>query len=182
MMGDGVIWLLFCAPCLVSLQGMAEYKIAELPLAGGFLGIGPMPGRSGAFEGDLNAILRWGAGMVVTMNPMRELQRCGADALGADLAAAGVVWQHLPVADFGAPDARVAALWEVAARDALALLKEGARVFTHCYGGCGRAGMAALRLMVESGEDAPAALQRLRSVRPCVVQTDAQYAWAAKCR
>jgi len=37
----------------------------------------------------------------------------------------------------------------------------------------------ALRLMVEHGEAPNAALQRLRMVRPCAVETDAQQAWAA---
>ena len=48
----------------------------------------------------------------------------------------------------------------------------------HCFGGCGRSGMAALRLMVEAGEDADEALERLRAVRPCAVETDAQLRWA----
>jgi len=38
--------------------------------------------------------------------------------------------------------------------------------------------MAALRLMVEAGEDANDALLRLRSIRPCAVETDAQMIWA----
>ena len=38
--------------------------------------------------------------------------------------------------------------------------------------------MAALRLMVEAGEDGVAALARLREMRPCAVETEAQMAWA----
>jgi hypothetical protein len=38
--------------------------------------------------------------------------------------------------------------------------------------------MAVLRLMVECGEDPAQALARLRSVRPCAVETDAQLDWA----
>jgi hypothetical protein len=33
-------------------------------------------------------------------------------------------------------------------------------------------------LMIEMGEDADDALTRLRAVRPCAVETDAQLAWA----
>jgi hypothetical protein len=33
--------------------------------------------------------------------------------------------------------------------------------------------------MVDCGEAAPAALARLRAVRPCAVETEAQFAWAA---
>ncbi len=39
--------------------------------------------------------------------------------------------------------------------------------------------MALLRLMVEAGEDPGAALSRLRAVRPCAVETAAQFDWAA---
>ena len=39
--------------------------------------------------------------------------------------------------------------------------------------------MALLRLMAEAGEDVDMALARLRSVRPCAVETTAQQAWAA---
>jgi len=57
-------------------------------------------------------------------------------------------------------------------------LQGGGRVLIHCRGGCGRSGMAALRLMIESGEEAGAALSRLRALRPCAVETEAQMAWA----
>ncbi|MDH5531227.1 MAG: protein phosphatase, partial [Paracoccaceae bacterium] len=46
--------------------------------------------------------------------------------------------------------------------------------------GCGRSGMAVLRLMVEAGEPVDVALIRLRKVRPCAVETDAQLAWASR--
>jgi hypothetical protein len=39
--------------------------------------------------------------------------------------------------------------------------------------------MALMRLMVEAGEDAEPALQRLREVRACAVETEDQRAWAA---
>ena len=52
------------------------------------------------------------------------------------------------------------------------------RVLIHCKGGCGRSGMVALRLMIEAGEAPDEALARLRSVRPCAVETDAQMRWA----
>ncbi len=38
--------------------------------------------------------------------------------------------------------------------------------------------MAVLRLMVEVGEAPEAALARLRAVRPCAVETEAQRDWA----
>jgi hypothetical protein len=38
--------------------------------------------------------------------------------------------------------------------------------------------MAVLRVMIAAGEDADAALLRLRTVRPCAIETDAQMQWA----
>lgn len=160
-------------------MALSDYRIAEVAQGDGYLGIAPMPGRGGAYAADLNAVLRWGAGMVLTMTTRDELERCGAGALGADLALAGVVWHHLPVADFGAPPPDTAALWPEVSAQAHALLAAGGRVLAHCHGGCGRSGMALLRLMVEAGEDADPALERLRDARPCAVETEGQRAWAA---
>lgn len=154
---------------------MAEYTIFDLPLGTGRIGIAPMPGRAGRYQADLNAILRWGADMVLTMTTMHEMP----DDLGADLHAAGVAWRHLPIGDFGAPSPEVAAQWPDVSREALGLLSSGGKVLAHCYGGCGRSGMALLRLMVEAGEEPEAALARLRKVRPCAVETNAQFDWAA---
>ena len=160
-------------------MGLSDYKIAELPLGEGWLGIAPMPGRFGTYPADLNAILRWGAGLVLTMNTETELARGEIASFGDDLAAAGVDWRHLPIADFGAPGEATAALWPEASDRAFKVLSGGGRVLAHCYGGCGRSGMALLRLMVEAGEEAGPALERLRDVRPCAVETEAQKAWAS---
>lgn len=158
---------------------LSDYRIAELPLGGGYLGIAPMPGRRGYFASDLNQILRWGAGMVLTMTTAEELERCGSGDLGNELRTAGVDWRHLPIADFGAPPPEIDALWPEVSAEARRLLDRGGKVLAHCYGGCGRSGMALLRLMVEAGEDVDTALKRLRAERPCAVETDGQRAWAA---
>ena len=158
---------------------MADYSIAELPLCPGTLGIAAMPGRAGFYQGDLTAIMTWGADLVLTMTGQEELTYADAEGLGADLEAAGVAWRHLPIRDMGAPPPETEALWAEASSLSHGILQEGGRVLAHCYGGCGRSGMALLRLMVEAGEDAEAALDRLRRVRPCAVETEAQYCWAA---
>lgn len=155
------------------------FEIADLPLGNGRLGVCPIPGRTGTYEADLTAILRWGAGLVLTMTKGSELERVGAASFGADLEAAGVAWRHLPVWDFGAPPPETAALWPEASALAHEVLAGGGKVLTHCFGGCGRAGMAAMRLMIEAGEDADPALERLRDVRPCAVEMPEQQAWAA---
>ena len=158
---------------------MTDYPIAEVTLGAGLLGIAPMPGRSGAYQHDLTAILQWGAGLVLTMTTAEELTRAGTAELGEDLGAADVSWRHLPVTDFGAPPADTEALWDEAAITAHEVISAGGRVLAHCYGGCGRSGMALLRLMVEAGEAPERALARLRQARPCAVETHAQLAWAS---
>ncbi|MEQ9014723.1 MAG: protein phosphatase [Roseovarius confluentis] len=157
-----------------------SYEIAVVGLGAGVLGISPMPGRTGRYQADLSAILHWGADMVLTMTTSEELARVGAMSLGDDLAAAGVNWHHLPIPDFGAPPPETAALWPETSAAAHEVLAIGGRVLAHCYGGCGRSGMALMRLMVEAGEDAEHALARLRDARPCAVEAEEQRAWAAE--
>ena len=153
--------------------------IASLPAGGGELALCPMPGRGGAYGADLREVLAWGPALVLTMATAGELAAKGGGDLPADLAAHGIGWRHLPVADFGLPEAAVAAAWPAVAAEARAVLVGGGRVLVHCLGGCGRSGMAVLRLLVEAGEEPRAALARLRAVRPCAVETGAQFRWAA---
>jgi len=158
---------------------MSDYRIAEVALGAGLLGIAPLPGRTGFYEKDLSTLLHWKPSLVFTMTQSAELDYADAGGFDADLAAAEVLWRHLPIADMGPPPPETEALWNEASVTAHRILDEGGRVFAHCFGGCGRAGMALLRLMVEAGEDAEPALARLRDARPCAVETDAQLKWAA---
>ncbi len=153
--------------------------IVELAVGGGMLGIGPMPGRGGGYARDLAEVLAWGPGLVLTMTTLEELAAKGSEGLPGDLAAAGVAWLHLPIADYGAPSGETLAAWPVAAARVRGVLAAGGKVWVHCMGGCGRSGTVALRLMVEAGEEPRAALERLRQVRPCAVETPEQFAWAA---
>ena len=153
--------------------------IAELTVGGGMLGIGPMPGRGGEYARDLADVLAWAPEMVLTMTTAEELQARGAAGLPQDLGEAGVEWVHLPIGDYGAPVGVTLAAWPAAAVRAREVLAAGGRVWVHCMGGCGRSGTAALRLMIEAGEEPRSALDRLRRVRPCAVETPAQFEWAA---
>ena len=158
---------------------LSDWAISELALGAGRLGIAPIPGRFGAYEGDLSALLKWSPDLVLTMTALHEMARVGAAGLADDLAAVGVQWRHLPVTDFGAPEDKTDELWPDISREAHDVLARGGRVFAHCFGGCGRSGMVLLRLMVEAGEDVDPALERLRDVRDCAVEVDQQKAWAA---
>lgn len=156
------------------------FQISEVTLGHGVLGIAPLPGRSGHYETDLVSLLRWNPALVMSMTTSGEMERAGASGLEADLLIAGVQWLHLPVPDLGAPPAETDALWKASASSAHSILAGGGRVLAHCFGGCGRSGMAILRLMVEAGEQPESALTRLRHARACAVETDDQFLWAAE--
>ncbi|MGB7263485.1 MAG: protein phosphatase [Albidovulum sp.] len=158
-----------------------EHLIHEVPAGGGRLALCRMPGRDGDYRADLNAVLRWAPAMVVSMATEPEMKSHGATTFGSDLAAAGIGWRHLPVDDFEADSAALRSGWAAVEAVALDLLRAGQGVLVHCKGGCGRSGMAVMGLMVAAGEEPDAALARLRTVRPCAVETDAQERWAA-CR
>lgn len=158
---------------------MSDFVINDLAVLTGRLGISAIPGRDGRFRRDLDRIVDWDPSMVLTMTTRGEMDQVGAQSLGGDLMARGIDWRHLPVADFGTPGQDVRALWPDVSAGALMILSDGGRVLVHCFGGCGRSGMAVLRLMVDAGQAPKAALLRLRAIRPCAVETDAQYAWAS---
>ena len=154
------------------------FEISELPLAGGAVGISRAPGRHGDYAGDLRAVLDWHPDLVLTMISDLEMEAIDAETIGADLAKAHVLWRHFPVTDFRAPCARAVAEWPAVEAEVMAVLSAGGKVLVHCYGGCGRSGMAVLKLMVDAGEDRNAAIERLRAARPGAVESASQAAWA----
>ena len=113
------------------------------------------------------------------MTTVDEMAAYGASSLKADLTASSIAWHHLPVRDFGAPEAETIVRWTEISSLAQQALSQGGKVLAHCKGGCGRSGMILLRLMVEMGEAPDDALSRLRTTRPCAVETDAQLHWAS---
>jgi len=160
-------------------MGVADIEIFPVNVSNGTLGISQMPGRNGRLADDLSAIKDWRPALVISMTTGAELAVAGRADMGGLIQAMGIDWSHFPVADYATPTAQQAPDWHALSGRALAVLKNGGRVLIHCKGGCGRSGIAVLRLMVEAGERPSEALGRLRAVRPCAVETDAQFAWAA---
>ncbi|NOX72089.1 MAG: protein phosphatase [Alphaproteobacteria bacterium] len=155
------------------------FRIETLTLENGArLGISPLPGRFGAGLADLSTIAKWAPDVVVSMTGIAEMERHNMSDLGGLLAQFGIDWQHFPIRDFGAPQGM--ANWPALSKKLHKVLDQGGAVLAHCYGGHGRSGMVLLRLMVERGMNARTALDQLRAVRPGAVETDAQFAWAAK--
>ncbi|MCK0140860.1 protein phosphatase [Aliiroseovarius sp. F20344] len=155
------------------------FPIATLTAGNGTLGICPLPGRSGDYREDLETLIQWGPDMVLSMTTQGEMDSYGAGQMGEDLHSSGVIWHHLPIRDFGAPSDKIATVWPGISQEARDVLDRGGKVLAHCKGGCGRSGMALLRLMCELGEAPDQALARLRAVRPCAVETNAQELWAS---
>lgn len=154
---------------------MPEFVIHRLRLGEGEIAITPMPGRTRHYHADWLRLLAWQPNLVISMTSQAELNGKGAGSLGADLANEQIDWLHLPVPDFGVP---VDMDWPDVRDQALGALGKNGRVLVHCFGGCGRSGMMVLRLMIAAGEQPDAALARLRRVRLCAVETDAQMDWA----
>ncbi len=154
------------------------YEIFAMELGQGALALSAVPAHSGDLAADVDAVVAWGATLVVSATERDEMAALGAEDLPTLLRDTGIAWAHFPIRDFGVPEGDVAHHWARLSTLARSHLQKGARVLVHCRGGCGRSGMLVLRLMVESGEAAEEALQRLRAVRPCAVETDAQMAWA----
>lgn len=149
-------------------MGVSVFSISEIKVGGGVLGLCPLPQKR-----DVAALHAWRADLVLTLVEPAEVVALYPN-LAVDLAAAGIAQRCFPIADYGVPVGD----WAGLSADLHAALAQGARIVVHCRGGCGRTGMIALRLMTELGEGPTVALARLRGVRPCAVETDAQAAWA----
>ncbi|EPX79525.1 protein-tyrosine phosphatase family protein [Salipiger mucosus] len=156
--------------------------IHALPVGGGILAIAPVPGAGGDYAGDIAHLTEWRPAMVISLVTEVELVAAGAAMLGQDVQDHGTRWVHLPVPDFGVPDEGFKQAWPGISTRARKALLGGGRVLLHCGAGRGRSGMVALRLMIEAGEAADDALERLRHVQPGAVETEAQMAWAMAAR
>lgn len=159
---------------------MSEFSITDLSAGAGRIGICQLPGRFGAYGSDMATIRGWRPDLVLTVTEMHELERMGTTTLSADLAESGCGWLHLPITDLGVPTGATLEVWPAASTQARDVLATGGRVLVHCYGGCGRSGMAIVRLLAEMGEAPEAALARLRAVRACAVETEQQMHWAMR--
>ena len=149
-----------------------------LSVADGILALSPVPGAGGLYKQDLHLIREWRPSIVITLTTRVEHVILGVETLGSDIQGLGSRWFHMPIEDYQIPAGAVHERWPEISALARQALTGGGRVLVHCKGGCGRSGMIALRLMIECGERPDAALARLRAVRPCAVETDAQMAWA----
>ncbi len=95
------------------------------------------------------AMVEWRPDVVVTLLPGPDMARLGVADIGAEVAAQGAAWCHLPIADMQTPDPAFEVAW--ARADLAARLRGGARVLIHCHAGLGRTGTIATRLLIALG-------------------------------
>ncbi len=152
--------------------------VYALSVGEGILALSPIPGGDGDYAGDVQHLIEWKPAIVISLVDEVELVAAGAAGLWRDLVDAGCRWEHLPIHDFGVPDDEFESAWPEVSANARRALMGGGRILVHCRGGCGRSGMVALRLMTELGEAPDDALERLRTIRPCAIETPEQMAWA----
>jgi ADP-ribosyl-[dinitrogen reductase] hydrolase len=123
---------------------------------------------------DLDAIRDWGAAAVVTLLEPKEIQHLRVEHLGEEVCRRGMVWFHLPIADYSIPNEGFERNWVPAGDSLRTLLRKGRDVLVHCKGGLGRAGTIAARLLIELGMEPATAIDRVRAVRPGAIETPEQ--------
>lgn len=129
---------------------------------------GLSPEQAVSHYGDL------GARSLVSLVTMTELQKLRLTELPAWCAARGLTWLHGPIEDYQAPDKHFDHWW-VVNRDALhALLDQSQSVALHCWGGRGRTGTVAARILVERGLSPDRAIEVVRQYRPGAIETAGQ--------
>lgn len=115
-----------------------------------------------------------GARALVSLLTESELEKLGLKELPTWCAARGLTWLHGPIEDYQAPDSHFDQWW-LLNRDALhALLDQSQSVALHCWGGRGRTGTVAARILVERGHSPDRAIEVVRQHRPGAIETAGQ--------
>lgn len=159
-------------------------NIAEIRVGPGRMGLTICPGkteggaigapRSRDLGRDVSAIRQWGADAVVSLVEEHEMEALGVPHLGAAVRRAGMIWHHLPIADFAAPDIGTLKAWAAVSPALHQTLDRGGRVLFHCRGGRGCSGMIAALVLIERGEPWSGAMRRVREIRPGSIETAVQ--------
>ena len=157
---------------------MCPFEVFEISVGPAILGMSPLPGLTGDFLADVEKIFNWNPTTIVSLTPKKEMEDLGASDFVSMMAKERIPWVHFPIKDFSIVDQQQEVLWEKISKNISLQINDGNRILIHCRGGCGRTGMIVLRFMIEFGEDPEKALERLRVIRPCAIETRAQENWA----
>ena len=169
-----------------SLSHPLQIAAVQASPAHGRIGITFCPGKRDAMAAtgawardlaiDLDAIAAWGARLVLTLVEPAELRMLAVPDLGHEIQRRGLLWHHLPIADYSVPGAKFEAQWAIHGREIRRLLRRGDDILVHCKGGLGRAGMIAARLLAELGMPPEQAIHAVRAARHGAIETTAQLA------
>ena len=157
---------------------MDSFEVFEISVGPALLGISRLPGLQGNFLADIEKIFNWKPTAIISLTEQKEIEDLGANDFISFIEKEKIPLLHFPIKDFGTVDQQREFLWEPISKNILKKVNNGDRILLHCRGGCGRSGMIVLRIMIEFGEDPEEALERLRKIRPCAVETEAQENWA----
>lgn len=164
-------------------------RIAEIETqpGGGRIGITFCPGKkqdgaSGRHDRDLavdlDVIAHWNAAAIITLIEQFELEDLKVPKLGEEVKRRFMEWHHWQISDYSVPDDEFEASWPENSARLRRLLEAGSRILIHCKGGLGRAGMIAARLLVEMGDTAEVAMEKVRRARdPEAIETTEQEDW-----
>jgi protein-tyrosine phosphatase len=126
---------------------------------------------------DLDAIAAWNAKAVVTLIEPHEFRLLAIADLGAEVQRRGMEWLHLAIRDVSTLGSEFEERWPADSKRLRRRLDAGENIVVHCRGGLGRAGMISARLLVESGIEPEAAIDRVRAARPGAIETPQQEEW-----
>ncbi len=158
--------------------GMHDYDlsvISEIDLGdGAVMALTACPGRKGDYSASLDIIARWKPTAVLSLIEDTEFP-FDPDTFAADLRSRGIVWLRFPIRNYSTPEG--GGNWSAVSREVRDILDRKGRLLIHCWGGLGRSGMVAARILTERGEAAGDAICRVRRARPGAIETEAQEQW-----
>lgn len=156
------------------------------PNCSGSIGMTICPGKKqrGAMTGDwcrelsqdLDAILAWGATVIVNLIEDHEMVALGVQDTAQHLPAS-IEYVRLPIPDFGVPSSDWHEQWQAESPQLLDRLRAGESIVLHCKGGLGRTGMIAARMLVELGGTPEESILAVRQARSGTIETREQEAY-----
>ncbi|MEI7893784.1 MAG: hypothetical protein WCI05_11865 [Myxococcales bacterium] len=162
--------------------GEITFQMIDLPVPGaaGRLYVGQLPGRASNLAGELDALVAFGIRHVFSLLPAIDLADPYRVPTYIEEARARFAdrFFSVDVIDYEAPPDDVP--FEAALNAAHRALSAGDKVYVHCGAGCGRAGMFASCLLVDTGAEPIDAIKQFRAIRGCGPESTDQVAYVVR--
>ena len=147
----------------------ATNRPTRVDLATSSLILSLCPGRDRAVGDDVADLRSNGAELLLSLVQPHEFP--DSEGLAAAVHATGITWRRMPVVDFGVPEI---AAWSAISPELHQRLDGRGVIAIHCWGGLGRTGTVAARLLVERGLSPFQAIAQIRALRPGAIETAEQ--------